>query len=138
MPKGKKTIPKLTKKQKGFCDDYLETGNGTQSVLKNYNTDDYHTAWWIASDNLKLPKIWAYLDDKGDDAGSRIEQIAKDTENDVNVRLRADMYIYDHSNWKATIKLETKEDDTQFDKKLELWVFSPIQLEEKRRKLLEQ
>ncbi len=47
----------LTKKQKGFVEDYIETGNGTQAALNNYDTDDYSTAGNIASDNLKKPKI---------------------------------------------------------------------------------
>ncbi len=48
---------KLTKKQRGFVQDYVRTGNGTQSVLKHYNTEDYSTAGNIASDNLNKPKI---------------------------------------------------------------------------------
>ena len=47
----------LTKKQKGFVKDYVETGNGVQSALKNYDTDDYSTAGMIASENLEKPKI---------------------------------------------------------------------------------
>lgn len=47
----------LTKKQKGFVKDYIETGNGVQSALNNYDTDDYSTAGNIASDNLNKPKI---------------------------------------------------------------------------------
>ena len=43
---------KLTKKQKGFVKDYVETGNGTQSALKNYNTKDYKSASVIATENL--------------------------------------------------------------------------------------
>ncbi len=48
---------KLTKKEKGFVKDYIETGNGTQSALKHYDTEDYSTAGAIASENLKKPKI---------------------------------------------------------------------------------
>jgi len=50
-------LPKLTKKQKGFVKDYIATGNGVQSALNNYDTDDYSTAGNIASDNLNKPKI---------------------------------------------------------------------------------
>lgn len=48
---------KLTKKQKGFVKDYVETGNGTQAALKNYDTEDENTAAAIASENLTKPKI---------------------------------------------------------------------------------
>lgn len=47
----------LTKKQKGFVQDYVETGNGVQSALKNYDTDDYRTANAIAVENLQKPAI---------------------------------------------------------------------------------
>lgn len=48
---------RLTKKEAGFVKDYIETGNGVQSALKNYNTIDYSTAGNIASENLNKPKI---------------------------------------------------------------------------------
>lgn len=47
----------LSKKEKGFIKDYLETGNGVQSALNNYDTEDYSTAGVIAHENLKKPKI---------------------------------------------------------------------------------
>ncbi len=48
---------KLTRKQRGFVKDYVETGNGTQSALKNYDTKDYMTANQIAVENLQKPAI---------------------------------------------------------------------------------
>lgn len=48
---------KLTKKEKGFVKDYLKTGNGTQAVLKNYDTKNENTAATIAYENLRKPKI---------------------------------------------------------------------------------
>ncbi len=47
----------LTKKEKGFVKDYLETGNGTHSALNNYDTDDINTAASIASENLRKAKV---------------------------------------------------------------------------------
>ena len=47
----------LTKKQKGFVKDYVETGNGTQSALKNYDTIDEDVAGVIATQNLGKLKI---------------------------------------------------------------------------------
>jgi len=102
MPKTRE----ITKKQKDFADRYLETGNWTKSALEVYDTDDYATAWNIASDNLKKPQIKAYLDDKGDIAGSIIEQIALDEENDKRVRLEASKFMYDHAHWKAKQRTE--------------------------------
>jgi len=50
-------MDKLTKKQKGFVKDYVETGNGTQSALKNYNVKDETVASSIATENLRKPLI---------------------------------------------------------------------------------
>lgn len=48
---------KLTKKQRGFVKDYVESGNGTQAALKNYDVKDEHVAAVIASENLIKPEI---------------------------------------------------------------------------------
>ena len=54
-------MDKLTKKEQGFVRDYVETGNGVQSALKNYDTDSYKTASNIASTNLDKPRIQAAI-----------------------------------------------------------------------------
>ena len=48
---------KLTRKQARFVDEYIETGNGTQSALSVYDTEDYNTAHVIASENLQKPTV---------------------------------------------------------------------------------
>lgn len=53
----KETVPKLTKKQRGFVADYILDENGTQAALKNYDTKDYKTASVIAAENLDKPSI---------------------------------------------------------------------------------
>lgn len=59
MEKKKKTSKseKLSKKELGFIRDFVKTGNGVKSALKNYKTKDYNTAGVIANENLKKPKI---------------------------------------------------------------------------------
>jgi phage terminase small subunit len=47
----------LTKKEKGFVKEYVKTGNGTKSALKNYDTKDEDCAGVIASQNLGKLKI---------------------------------------------------------------------------------
>lgn len=54
---------KLSRKQKGFIKDYIETGNGTEAALKNYDTDDRKVAQSIASENLSKPIIQDALPD---------------------------------------------------------------------------
>lgn len=58
-----KTRQRLTKKQKGFVDDFVLTENGTQSALKNYDTTDYKTASVIASENLDKPSIQVAIEE---------------------------------------------------------------------------
>ncbi len=56
----KKKLPKLTKKQRGFVDDYIESENGTQSILKNYKVEGKKpekTASVMAVENLTKPSI---------------------------------------------------------------------------------
>ena len=55
--KEKKKERSLTKKEAGFVGDYLKTGNGVQSALKNYDTKSYKTASTIATANLEKPRI---------------------------------------------------------------------------------
>lgn len=53
---------KLTKKERGFVKDYALTENGTQSALKNYDTDKQSVAAVIANENLSKPKIQQAID----------------------------------------------------------------------------
>ncbi|MBT6757787.1 MAG: hypothetical protein HOA84_05615 [Candidatus Jacksonbacteria bacterium] len=54
---------KLTKKQQGFVNDYVEDENGTRAALKNYNiggkggSGNINTAATIAKENLTKPQI---------------------------------------------------------------------------------
>lgn len=54
---------RLSKKQRGFIKDYVETGNGTKAALKNYDTKEYHVAQSIASENLSKPIIINAIDE---------------------------------------------------------------------------
>jgi len=48
---------KLTKKQRGFVNDYVLEENGTKAVLNNYNAKDNIVAKGIATENLTKPYI---------------------------------------------------------------------------------
>ena len=58
-------MKRLSKKQKGFVKDYVATGEGTRSALKNYDLDknaavnskDYKIASAISTENLEKPII---------------------------------------------------------------------------------
>lgn len=94
---------RLTKKEKGFANDFLDTGNGVQSALNNYDTESYSTAGVIAHENLKKPKIQAYLLDKAEVAVGIVFEIATAGEND-NVKLSAAKDILDRAGFKPTEK----------------------------------
>ncbi len=50
-------MDKLTKKQKGFVKDYIETGNATEAAERNYDTKDRSVARSIGAENLAKPDI---------------------------------------------------------------------------------
>lgn len=96
----KKQQPRLTKKEKGFADAYIETGNGVQSALQNYNTDSYGTAAVIAHENLSKPKVKAYLESKAERAAEIIFELAESSEVD-SVKLNASKDILDRAGFKV-------------------------------------
>lgn len=95
----------LTPKQQGFADDYLETGNGTQSALNNYDTEDPNTAGAIAHENLRKPKIRQYLENEAEGAVGRIAELSKTAENEA-VKLNANKDILDRAGYKPTEKTD--------------------------------
>lgn len=94
-----KSLPKLTKKQKAFAKEYLETGNGRQSALKVYDTTDPNTAAVIASENINKPNIQAYLESKAEKAAEFVYQLAESAQNE-GVRLGASKDILDRAGYK--------------------------------------
>lgn len=67
------TSPKkrrLTKKQRGFVNDYADKATGVQAALNNYDTKDYNTANVIAVENLQKPIIQEELAKLGFDSNN--------------------------------------------------------------------
>ena len=93
----------LTKKEKGFADDYLDTGNGTQSILKNYDTESERVASVMAVENLAKPKIQAYLENNAEGAISRVVELSKEAKNE-QVKLNANKDILDRAGYKPAEK----------------------------------
>lgn len=96
---------RLTKKEKGFAKDYLETGNATQSALKNYDTDSENTAAVIGHENLRKPKVREYLESKAERAAEIVFELAESAEQD-NVRLGASKDILDRAGFKPIDKVQ--------------------------------
>lgn len=100
----------LSPKQFGFVRDYLETGNGTQAALKNYNIrgkNKENIAAAIAKENLTKPQIKEVLEDAAQGAMARIIQLSMDAENEA-VRLSANKDILDRAGYKPLNRLEMK------------------------------
>lgn len=96
----------LTKKQAGFVKDYLDTGNGTQSVLNNYDTKDYNTASVIAYANLRKVKIQEAIDSHAKDAESMIYKLSQEADGEM-VRLNASKDIMDRAGFKPVEKTQS-------------------------------
>jgi phage terminase small subunit len=94
---------RLTKKEKAFAKEYINTGNGTRSALKVYDTEDINTAAVIASENLSKPKVIAYLESRAERAAERIVELSEQDEM-MPVALGASKDILDRAGYKPTEK----------------------------------
>lgn len=100
-------MPKrLSKKQKGFVKDFIESGNGTQAALKNYDTKDYMTAAVIATENLKKPNIRELIEGYAERATKNIQNLADNAENET-VKLNANKDQLDRAGYKPIEKSMT-------------------------------
>lgn len=93
----------LTKKQKGFAQDYLHTGNASFAAKQNYDVSNDLTARVIGSENLTKPNIRAYLEDKAQKAAETIFDIVLGGENDT-VKLNASKDILDRAGYNKVDK----------------------------------
>ncbi len=101
---------RITKKQEGFLRDFLDTGNGTQAALCNYNIkgkNKENIAASIAKENLRKPQIKDMLEMEAKGALSRILELSKGAENEA-VRLSANRDILDRAGYRPIGKHEVK------------------------------
>ena len=108
-------VKKLSKKQKGFCEDYLRTGNGTKAALKNYDlgskggkTDEKsikRTAHSIAAENIQKPAIIQFLEDHAEVAADTMLELTKQRTN-LAVALGAAKDILDRGGYKPVEKTQ--------------------------------
>lgn len=72
-----KKLQKLTRKQRGFVDDYVINENGTQAALKNYDIESdkpEKVASVIATENLAKPSIIKAIEVKRQTLKSALEE----------------------------------------------------------------
>lgn len=90
---------KLTKKQQGFAQTYVDTGNATLAVKENYEVSSDNSAAVLGSNLLRNNKVLEYIEDKAEVAASIVFQIAQFGESDP-VRLSASKDILDRAGYK--------------------------------------
>lgn len=96
---------------KSFADEYIETGNGTQSILKvDPVITDPDSAAVKASRLLRNDKVKAYLENLAEKAATRIEQLMEQNEN-LTVALGASKDIMDRAGFKPVDKSELSNPD---------------------------
>lgn len=97
---------KLTKKQKGFADDYLDTGNGTLSAKRNYDVANEHVAAVIAAENLKKPEIRAYLEQNASAVASNMVRLALGAKKESD-QIAAGKDVLDRAGYKPVEKSQS-------------------------------
>lgn len=114
-----KKFPKLTKKQKGFVDDYVLSGNGQKAALNNYEIeakDKENVARAIASENLTKPNVALAVEIQQQTLKSALqkqgvtpEKIAEKIDN----LLEATHGVYKNNNATKQVELVGEEPDYQ-------------------------
>ena len=95
----------LTKKEKGFANDYMETGNGTLAIKENYDVANDNVAAVMASRNLRKDKIQEYIADHAEDAEAMIYKLSQEATQEA-IRLSASKDILDRAGFKPVEKTE--------------------------------
>ena len=95
-----------TPKQKKFVKEYIDTGNGTKSALKAYDTKNINAAAVIASENLRKPKVIEYLESKAGKAAERVVVLSEQEDN-LPVALNASKDILDRAGFKPIEKSQS-------------------------------
>ena len=103
--RGKKDRRGLTPKQRKLADEYLKTGNMTQSALKVYNTTSIDVAKNIGSETLKKPNVRAYFKEKADEVSREMLKMAMKDEIDA-VKYNACKDMLDRAGYKAIDQVE--------------------------------
>lgn len=94
---------KITKKQREWADEYLETGNKTQAALKAYDTSDYKTASVIGAENFEKPSVRQYLEENASAVAKNMLFLALNAEKESD-QIAAGKDVLDRAGYKPTEK----------------------------------
>lgn len=95
----------LSPKEKGFVNDFIDTGNATEAAARNYNVANRNVAGVIGWENLRKPKIQAMIQDASEQAFSTVLALSQGAENEA-VRLNASKDIMDRAGFKPVDRQE--------------------------------
>lgn len=105
---------RLTKKQRGFVNDYADTGNAVKAVLNNYDTKDYNTAAVLGHENINKPNIQEALRELGFDSNNAkrvISNILNDETLEPKDRIKAAENVFKvHGDYAPEKKLNVNVD----------------------------
>lgn len=91
---------------KGFANDFIDSGNGTQAALKNYDTVDPKVAGVIAVENLAKPRVREYIESKAEKAAEVVFNLSQGAENET-VKLNASKDILGRAGFKPVEKSQS-------------------------------
>ena len=113
----------LTKKQRVFADEYINTGNAGLAAEKAYDVKNNQTARSMGSENLTKPNIREYIEEQAFDAMGRIVELSINATSE-EVRLRANQDIVDRGGYKkaesVNLRIEQQELDDKDPRLIEL------------------
>ena len=89
----------ITIKQLKFTEEYLKTGNGTQSALKVYNTTSTKTARSLASENISKPNVRALIEQFSHGAIKRMDDLSRKARSE-QVKYYANKDLLDRAGYK--------------------------------------
>jgi len=117
-----KKLQRLTKKQRGFVEHYVATGNASEAVKKNYNVSNDLTARVMGSENLTKPNVAQAIEIKQTSLKSALEKQGITPEKiaeRIDILLHASKPIYKNNNSTGEIEQVGEEIDyTAVDKGL--------------------
>jgi phage terminase small subunit len=96
-------MDKLTKKQRGFVKDYLDTDNATEAAERNYDVKNRNVANAIGAENLAKPSIQQVIESHAEKAESMIYHLSQNGEREA-IRLGASKDIMNRAGYKAVDK----------------------------------
>lgn len=100
-------MAKITRKQKRFVKEYLDTGNATEAAARVYDVKNRRVANAVGNENLAKPSLQALIEAAAEGAFAQIEILSRTAEAEP-VRLNASKDILDRAGFKPVDKQDVR------------------------------